>query len=60
LYEEVIRANGYCKVKLIRQISEASKTDWRAGAWLLSHLYPDEYGDKKKYPKRLRIILMPK
>lgn len=33
-----------CEVH-VERISTASKADWRASAWLLSRLFPDDYGE---------------
>ena len=35
-----------CVLESLKAIGDAKLKDWRAAAWLASHLRPEEYGDK--------------
>jgi acetamidase/formamidase len=39
------RARGKARIKLVKTLSDASKIDWRAAAWLLSHCWPSEFSE---------------
>ena len=41
------RAEQEGKLERPRQISHQTYADWRAGAWILSHRYPDEFSEKR-------------
>ena len=55
------RARGKARVKLVKVLTDASKIDWRAAGWLLSHCWPAEYGEQTRHEVGLLggIILMP-
>jgi AcrR family transcriptional regulator len=44
--EEIERARSVQQFKLIKVISDAGDTDWRAAAWLLARRFPEEFGKK--------------
>jgi transposase-like protein len=46
LYEKCMEAEGNATMLLTGRIMEQAKTDWRAGAWLLSNMNPKEFGRK--------------
>src|SRR6266849_3032979 len=37
------RARGKARIKLVKVLTDASKIDWKAGAWLLSHCWNTEF-----------------
>lgn len=43
--EAITRARAKGKLGLHQRVVSATTEDWRAGAWLLSHRYPDEYAE---------------
>lgn len=43
----VLRARGTAKIKLVKVLVSASKVDWRAAAWMLSHCWPEEFSDER-------------
>ena len=49
-----------CVLGALKAIGNAQFKDWRAAAWLASHLRPEEYGDKPQkteHSGEIRIIL---
>ena len=49
-----------CVIEALTAIGNAKDKDWRAAAWLASHLRPEEYGDKPQkteHSGEIRIIL---
>jgi hypothetical protein len=39
------RARGKARLRHVKVLTDAAKTDWRASAWLLSHCWPQEYSE---------------
>lgn len=39
------RARGKARIKLVKIIDDATKIDWKAAAWKLSHIWPNEYSE---------------
>jgi hypothetical protein len=39
------RARGKARIRHVKTLTDAAKTDWRASAWLLSHCWPNEYSE---------------
>ena len=49
-----------CVIEALTAIGNAKDKDWRAAAWLASHLRPEEYGDKPQKTEHsgaIRIII---
>lgn len=44
--DEYEKAQEAAKYKYLECINKAAEEDWRAAAWGLSRLYPDEFGDR--------------
>lgn len=56
------RARGKARVKLVKVITDASKTDWKAAAWKLSHIWPNEYSETSRLnidARHVGVILLP-
>lgn len=57
------RARGKARVRHVKILTDAAKTDWRASAWLLSHCWPQEYSETNRTELAVAagvIILPPK
>jgi len=54
IYRSFVRAVSHAracaKANLVRQITRAAEHDWRAAAWKLERLYPQEYGATAQRP----------
>jgi hypothetical protein len=49
LVTDLERENGEFETRLVGRIQRAAMAgDWRAGAWLLSHRYPDRWADRSQ------------
>jgi hypothetical protein len=59
--QAIQRARGKARIAHVKGITAAGKTDWRARAWLLSHIWPAEYSEQTRHEVGLLggIILMP-
>jgi hypothetical protein len=56
------RARGKARVALVKIINDAAKTDWRAAAWKLSHIWPNEYSETSRLAidaRHVGVILLP-
>jgi hypothetical protein len=55
------RARGKARAKLVKVLTDASKIDWRAAGWLLSHCWPGEYTEQMRHEVGLLggIVLLP-
>ena len=55
------RARGKARIKLVKVMTDASKIDWRAAGWLLSHCWPAEYSELVRQEVGLLggIVLIP-
>jgi hypothetical protein len=56
------RARGKARVKLVKVLADASKIDWRAAGWLLSHCWPEEYSETSRLnidARHVGVILLP-
>ena len=55
------RARGKARAKLVKVLTDASKVDWRAAGWLLSHCWPAEYTEQIRHEVGLLggIVLLP-
>jgi hypothetical protein len=56
------RARGKARIAHVKAITEAGKTDWRARAWLLSHVWPLEYSETNRMEidgRHVGVILLP-
>jgi hypothetical protein len=49
------------RVKLVKVLTDASKIDWRAAGWLLSHCWPAEYSEQTRTELAMlgAIVLLP-
>src|SRR5260370_40389052 len=50
------RARGKARVRHVKILTEAAKTDWRASAWLLSHCWPQEYSETNRVELDQRLV----
>jgi hypothetical protein len=59
--EATSRARGDARIKLVKVLTDASKIDWRAAGWLLSHCWPAEFSEMSRSEVALagRIIFIP-
>ena len=60
--ERTSRARGKARVKLVKVITDASKIDWKAAGWMLSHCWPNEYSESAKLnidARHVGVILLP-
>ena len=49
---EVDQARAQCVVKLLRHVNRAAEKDWKAAAWLVERLHPENYG---RLPQRVAL-----
>ena len=48
---KIEQAEAHCYRRLVEQFDLDSKGDWRASAWLLERLYPEDFG--KRHPDHI-------
>jgi hypothetical protein len=60
-FQATSRARGKARLRHVKVLTEAAKTDWRASAWLLSHCWPQEYSEMVRNEVGLLggIVLIP-
>src|SRR5262249_17839800 len=59
--QAIQRARGKARVSLVKVIEKAGKKDWKAAAWHLSHVWPNEYSEQTRVDVGLLggIVLLP-
>jgi hypothetical protein len=57
-----MRARGKARVRHVQTLTKAAKTDWRAAAWMLSHIWPQEFSELVRNEVGLLggIVLLPR
>jgi Bacteriophage Sf6, terminase small subunit-like len=61
-FQATSRARGLARLRHVKVLTEAAKTDWRASAWLLSHCWPQEYSENTTMQidaRHVGVILLP-
>jgi hypothetical protein len=55
-------ARARARIALVKTITDASKKDWKAAAWHLSHVWPLEYSETSRMQidgRHVGVILLP-
>jgi hypothetical protein len=50
--KDIAAARAACEAHYLKQIKKAARGSWRASAWLLTRLRPDQYSPRKPGPFR--------
>ena len=59
-FQATSRARGKARLAHVKAITKAGETDWRARAWLLSHIWSGEYSEQTRMDVALGgVVLIP-
>jgi hypothetical protein len=59
--ESTSRARGKARIRHVQTLTKAAREDWRAAAWMLSHIWPQEYSEQNRTEVALLggVVLIP-